>query len=273
MVYQFDMTADQSIPVEQGALPVFIQIAELVARQIEAGLLVEGQRLPPEREMARQHGVAVGTLRKSLARLTAMGHLERRQGSGNYIRRVDGAASLYSLFRLERPDGGGLPSARLLSFDRMRKPADLPAFGTDENGYRFRRLRFLDNIPVAIEEIWLDGAAAGTINPARVSQSLYQFYREELGLWITRTEDRVTLARLPDWTVDQFPLPAGSTVGYVERYGWSQHDRRVEFSRNWFDPTTARFIARQGRTGAEQGPGHNRRNVTDRTTQEQDRVS
>ena len=247
MVYQFDMTSDESIPTEAGALPVYIQIAELVARQIEAGLLAEGQRLPPEREMARQHGVAVGTLRKSLARLTEMGHLDRRQGSGNYIRRSDGAASLYSLFRLERPDGGGLPSARLLSCKRIRKPADLPEFGTGDDGYRFRRLRFLDAIPVAIEEIWLDGAAADNIDPVRVSQSLYQFYREELGLWITRTEDRVALARLPDWAVDQFPLPAGSTVGYVERYGWSQHDRRVEFSRNWFDPTTARFIARQGR--------------------------
>ncbi|MGB2188179.1 MAG: GntR family transcriptional regulator [Candidatus Puniceispirillaceae bacterium] len=246
MVYQFDMTNSNSTLAEQGALPVYIQIAELVARQIEAGLLVEGQRLPPEREMARQHGIAVGTLRKSLARLTEMGHLDRRQGSGNYIRRSGGAPSLYSLFRLERPDGGGLPSARLLSFDRMRKPADLPEFGAADTGYRFRRLRFLDNIPVAIEEIWLDGAAARKIDPARVSQSLYQFYREDLGLWITRTEDRVTLAKLPDWTVDQFPLPAGSTVGYVERYGWSQHDRRVEFSRNWFDPTTARFIARQG---------------------------
>ena len=247
MVYQFDMTRETAIPAEAGALPVYIQIAELVARQIEAGLLVEGQRLPPEREMARQHDVAVGTLRKSLARLTEMGHLERRQGSGNYIRRADGAASLYSLFRLERPDGGGLPSARLLSFDRMRKPDDLPPFGSVDYGYRFRRLRFLDNIPVAIEEIWLDGAAAGDIDPARLSQSLYQFYREELGLWMIRTEDRVAVAPLPDWTVDQFPLPAGSTVGYVERYGWSQHDRRVEFSRNWFDPTSARFIARQGR--------------------------
>ena len=244
----------------QGALPVYIQIAELVARQIEAGLLTEGQRLPPEREMARQHGVAVGTLRKSLARLTEMGHLDRRQGSGNYIRRTGRAASLYSLFRLERPDGGGLPSARLLSCEKIQKPADLPEFGASEDGYRFRRLRFLDNIPVAIEEIWLDATAAGTIDPARVSQSLYQFYREELGLWITRTEDRVALAELPNWTVDQFPLPAGSTVGYVERYGWSQYDRRVEFSRNWFDPTTARFVARQGQdytaSAAQRHHGH-----------------
>ena len=246
MVYQFNMTDDNDTIAEQGALPAYMQIAELVARQIEAGLLNEGQRLPPEREMARQHGVAVGTLRKSLARLTEIGHLDRRQGSGNYIRRTNHTASLYSLFRLERPDGGGLPSARLLSCQRIRKPGDLPSFGTASDGYRFRRLRFLDSIPVAIEEIWLDGDATPEIDPARVSQSLYQFYRDELGLWITRTEDQVSLAQLPDWTVDQFPLPAGSTVGYVERYGWSQHDQRIEFSRNWFDPTTARFIARQG---------------------------
>ena len=240
------MTEDNTTITEQGALPVYMQIAELIARQIEAGLLSEGQRLPPEREMARQHGVAVGTLRKSLARLTEIGHLDRRQGSGNYIRRTSHSASLYSLFRLERPDGGGLPSARLLSCKRLRKPDALPSFGTAADGYRFRRLRFLDGIPVAIEEIWLDGDAALDIDPARVSQSLYQFYREELGLWITRTEDQVALAQLPDWTVDQFPLPSGSTAGYVERRGWSQHDQQIEFSRNWFDPTTARFIARQG---------------------------
>ena len=67
------MKASRTTIAEAGALPVYMQIAELLSRQIDAGILVEGQRLPPEREMAKQHGVAVGTLRKSLARLTAMG--------------------------------------------------------------------------------------------------------------------------------------------------------------------------------------------------------
>ena len=112
--------------------------------------------------------------------------------------------------------------------------------------YRFRRIRFLDGMPVAIEEIWLDGALADAIDPDHVSQSLYQFYREDLGLWIMRTEDSVSLAPLPGWAVDQFSLAPGSTVGYVERRGWSQHDRQVEFSRTWFDTGQCRFVARQG---------------------------
>jgi GntR family transcriptional regulator len=248
MVYQFAMTpdpthaGDEAVP---GALPVYIQIAEVISRQIDAGLLEDGQRLPTERDMAKSHGVAVGTLRKALARLTEMGRLDRRQGSGNYIRQTDRSAALYTMFKLERPDGGGLPTARLLSLATMKKPDELPAFGTGETAHRFRRLRFLDAVPVALEEIWLDAGAAPDLPSDRISDSLYKFYRDVLGLWITRTEDRVSLAPVPDWTVDQFPLYAGTVAGYVERIGWAQDGARVEYSQSWFDPAQARFVARQ----------------------------
>ena len=48
-------------------LPVFQQIAELLARQIKAGHWREGERLPTEAELAASLSVAVGTLRKALA--------------------------------------------------------------------------------------------------------------------------------------------------------------------------------------------------------------
>ena len=239
-----EKTSGQTDPAP-GALPVYIRIAEVISRQIDAGLLEDGQRLPTEREMARSHGVAVGTLRKALARLTRMGRLDRRQGSGNYIRQTDRSAAVYTMFKLERPGGGGLPTARLLSLDRLVKPETLPEFGTGRTAHRFRRLRFLDQVPVALEEIWLDAGIAPDLPADRISDSLYKFYRDELGLWITRTEDRVSLAAVPDWTVDQFPVYAGAPAGYVERIGWSQTGARVEYSQSWFDPAQARFVARQ----------------------------
>ena len=67
-------------------LPVYLQIAELLIRDIAAGRLVEGERLPPERDMAVDFNVSVGTLRKSLHELAAKGFLERIQGSGNYVK-------------------------------------------------------------------------------------------------------------------------------------------------------------------------------------------
>ena len=50
-------------------LPMFVQVSELLIREIAAGRLIDGERLPPEREMAKSLHVSVGTLRKALAEL------------------------------------------------------------------------------------------------------------------------------------------------------------------------------------------------------------
>ena len=227
-----------------GELPVYLQIAEQLSRDISAGLLAEGQRLPAERQMAKDHNVTVRTLRKSLARLTETGLLIRKQGSGNYIQKNENANSIYSFFRLERPQGGGLPSARVLQVESLKKPAALPNFGDSSFAHRFRRQRFLDNLPVAAEEIWLDQSCAVKVNEAQFSQSLYKYYKERLNVWIVRVEDWVGLSEVPQWANGLLAKAPGMRCGYIERYGWSQENKNVEYSRTWYDADAARYVSR-----------------------------
>ncbi len=225
------------------ALPVYVQIAELLIRDIAAGRLISGERLPPERELAADLNVSVGTLRKSLAELEKKGMLERIQGSGNYVRETGTQNSVYGMFRLELPEGGGLPRADILSVDHVKKPIDLPDFGASDSGSRVRRMRYLNDTIIAVEEIWLDDAA-GRIDQSLLSDSLYRYYQHQLGFWITRAEDRVAIGALPDWTPPEFTKPAGETVGYIERFSWSERPEPVEFSKTWFDPDRATYVQR-----------------------------
>jgi GntR family transcriptional regulator len=225
------------------ALPKYVQISELLIRDIASGRLMDGERLPPEREMAEGLNTSVGTLRKSLAILEEKGMLDRLQGSGNYIRHGADEASIYGMFRLELPEGGGLPRADVLELDAIPKPADLPEFGTADHGTRIRRLRYLNETIIAIEEIWLDGDA-GIVPPSALSDSLYHFYQKHLGFWITSAEDRVGVAAVPDWTPDSFTKPAGALTGYIERFSWADRPKAVEFSRTWFDPSRAVYVQR-----------------------------
>ncbi|WP_417691393.1 GntR family transcriptional regulator [Roseibium sp.] len=226
------------------ALPIYLQISENLIRDIAAGRLVDGERLQPEREMSSQHGVSVGTLRKALRELEKRGLLERVQGSGNYIRHQPDVASVYSMFRLELIAGGGLPRAEIVSLDDMTKPEDLPAFGQSETGTRIRRLRYLNETLVAIEEIWLDGAA-GAVDALRVSDSLYRYYQRHLGFRIARAEDRVGLSSVPAWRPPAFDMAVGQPCGYIERFSWRDGDvAPVEFSKTWFDTTKALYVQR-----------------------------
>lgn len=225
------------------ALPIYLQVSELLIREIAAGRLADGERLPPERHMAKQHGITVRTLRKSLAELAKRGLLDSVQGSGNYIRSNHDAQSIYSMFRLELIEGGGLPSAQFLDTTIRAKPAGLPNFGTATHGTRMRRLRFLNQTPIAVEEIWLDGDS-GTVVAGQLSDSLYRYYQTKLGFWITHATDTVSIDQVPDWAPDGFGLPPRTTTGFIERLSWAQGPQAVEYSRTWFDTTRAHYVQR-----------------------------
>ena len=228
----------------QAALPIYLRISELLGREIRSGRLPDGSRLPTERALATELGIAVGTLRKALTVLQENGLIERVQGSGNYVRLRPEAATIYALFRLEKPGGGGLPTAEILSVQTLPKPADAPGFGPSPMAHRFRRLRSLDGVPVALEDIWLDAGRAGEIDRAAVSESLYYYYGKALGIFVGQGEDQVGVSHVPDWTDPRFGLPEGAACGYIERLTRDQAGDPFEFSRTWFDQTRCRYVAR-----------------------------
>jgi len=224
--------------------PLYASVERLLLREIMSGRLAEGARLPPEREMAAEFGVAVGTLRRALAALAARGLLERRQGSGNYVRAGQEVAGIYAFFRLERPEGGGVPSARLLGLERHAKPADAPPFGAADEAQRLRRLRLLDDTPVALEEIWIDAGRVPELSEAMLEAPLYHALRRAVGLWIVAAEDRLGLGAVPSWAPASFAPRPGAPVPYVERIGRAQDGAAVEYSRTWIDPERAVYVQR-----------------------------
>ena len=68
------------------------QVVDQVRLMIQNGKLRPGDRIPPERELARQLGVSRASLRSGLRFLAAIGVLNSRHGSGTYI--ADGPPSL-----------------------------------------------------------------------------------------------------------------------------------------------------------------------------------
>ncbi|TRD23032.1 GntR family transcriptional regulator [Palleronia caenipelagi] len=220
--------------------PVYRQISDDLLRQIGTGQLLEGDRLPTERELAKLYDVAVGTVRRGLEELQAQGLLERRQGSGNYVCSVREAGGLYGFFRLEKPGGGGLPGAEVLSVDDVTAP-DGAAFA---RAHRIRRRRRLDGEAVAVEEIFVDAALTPGLDCKALGASLYQTYLAGWGLRIVRIEDRCAAGALPAWGATALELTSGQPMGQVLRRAWDHEGREVEYSVTWFDPERAHHVTR-----------------------------
>jgi DNA-binding FadR family transcriptional regulator len=64
---------------------LYRQIADQITALIEKGEYGAGQRLPPERDLARQLGVSRPSVREALIALEVEGYVEVRVGSGVYV--------------------------------------------------------------------------------------------------------------------------------------------------------------------------------------------
>ena len=229
---------------EATSLPVYIQISEMLMREIIAGRLSDGERLLPERHLAKSFNVSVGTLRKSLKDLEKKGALLRRHGSGNYIKFSTKFNSIYSFFRVELIGGGGLPSAKNIGINLVKKPKSSPFFGESDKCLRIRRLRFLDNLPCVLEEIHLDSSKIDGYNFDNISQSIYLFYKDILNLRITSAKDSATLLQVPVWSPKEFKVMIHQETICIERLAYDQVGAPVEFSRSWIDTSIARYMVR-----------------------------
>lgn len=224
-------------------LPKSIQVTEMLVREIVSGRIADGARLPTERQMASDLGIAIGTLRKALAALEERGLLERVQGSGNYVRAKTDIDSVYAFFRLELLKGGGLPTAHVLDVLRLRRPTEAIGF-SGKMAHRIRRVRYLDDVEIAIEEIWLDDKYTPSIKESDLLDSLYYFYMQTFGLIITNIEDRVGVSEIPDWVPAKFALQHQEPAGYIERMSFDQNGDPAEYSRTWFNQNVARYTIR-----------------------------
>lgn len=70
-------------PIQRGNLPQ--AIAERIIDLIARGELQLGDRLPPQRQLAKDLGVGISSLRESLQSLTAIGLVEMQPGRGTFV--------------------------------------------------------------------------------------------------------------------------------------------------------------------------------------------
>jgi GntR family transcriptional regulator, arabinose operon transcriptional repressor len=69
---------------------LYLRLLTELRQQILDGRLPEGARLPSEADLSDSYGISRGTVRHALGILTNEGLIERRKGSGSYVRALNG---------------------------------------------------------------------------------------------------------------------------------------------------------------------------------------
>jgi DNA-binding FadR family transcriptional regulator len=219
---------------------LYRQIAEQLSQLIANGELVEGERLPSERELASQLGVSRPSVREALIALEVAGKVEVRVGSGIFVARRRPVAAADPTTEGQGPFE--LLRARCLfegevAFEAARAatPVQLDAVRSALDEMRRRQHQRRD-LEAADRDFHL-GIAKGTQNSAIVSivQDLWDRGRGDI--W-KKMEDHFQTPELRAATLRDHQAIVEALVARdarAARAAMRRHLRRVdqEFSRSW----------------------------------------
>ena len=173
--------------------PTYILVKESIQKKIQSGELVPGDALPSERTLAERFGLSRMTVRAALSELVSAGALYREQGRGTFVSARKMKQSNIASFSETVKAMGFEPSTKIVEFSVTLPPQDIAGkLMVSTKVYRALRLRLADDIPVAIEEVFLPLNIAPGLKLIDLKSSLYKLINETFGRNIGSADSSVS---------------------------------------------------------------------------------
>ena len=227
-----------------GCQPLYLQLQRALQLAIDQHILGPEDALPAERDLATDFDVSRITVRKALDGLVSEGLLIRRQGSGNFVSaRVEKNFAQLTSFSEDMSARGRRPhSVWLRRSEGTVTPEESLALRLSPGTpvYRFHRLRFADDAPMAIEIATVVADALPSLES--VDTSLYEAL-ERTGHRPARALQRLRAVLLTSEQADLLKAKPGDAGLLVERLGSLRDGRAVEFSQSYYRGDTYDFVA------------------------------
>ena len=178
--------------------PLYRAVRDRIASDIAAGFWSPGDAIGAEAHLASKHKVGINTVRRAIDLLVLEGVVVRVQGAGTFVRRPDFETASVRLIRCHGSAGDPrTPTSRILDRAVVEAPSETAAalnLDTGARVIRLWRLRVQENIPVAIEEIWLDAERFAPILSIKDAgpQLMYPLYEHLCGHVVASVQESVT---------------------------------------------------------------------------------
>ena len=243
-------------------------IAERISARIGTGRWREGERLPSEQELARDHHVSLGTLQKALATLAQRGVITREHGRGTFVasRHLQPADVRFLQFRDAR--GVALPLyVHVLKATAIRSAGPWSRFLGQRTCVRIDRLfeagprvrlasefylRFEDfaALDKSIPRSKGGSTAARGARLAVGADNLRQLLEQRLCLPTIRVEQLIRVAPPPPRSARLLGLDSALPGFAMELFGHTVQDRALYYQRVYGGPfSDSLVIVRDGANG------------------------
>ncbi|GEK59074.1 GntR family transcriptional regulator [Marinococcus halophilus] len=222
---------DQSKPES-----LYLQVKNVLVDRIDRHIWQENNLIPTEQELMKEFDVSRTTIRQAISILVQTGLLERRQGKGTIVKPQKLVGSLGRLkgFAEEVIEKGQTPSSRLIRAefrDDLYHEKSMLKAGSEEEILLLERIRFADEIPVALERTCWPKDLGELLMNEDLNQAKYYEILEKHSIYLKKANESIIAINATIDEADLLGIRAGEALLKMTRLSFGIHDRPIEYTK------------------------------------------
>ena len=220
---------------KESVIPIYHQIKQQLKEQIERGLYKPGDMLPSEKELCEVLCVSRMTIKQAMDLLVNDGTIYRRKGVGTFVSesKIDQPLSKLTNFTTDMINKGMRPSSRTLSVSVLTPDEHIKeifGFTGDEKVICLERLRLANDLPMALEKVYLDYDRCRAIeNFDLTDRSLYMALADVCGIRVVRASQDIEISACTAKEGHLLGISSGLSIFYLKRRTYDENDAMIEY--------------------------------------------
>ena len=210
-------------------------ISAQIEQAIATGRLAPGDRLPPERALAEEHGVSRMTVRQALQTLEARGLLRRAIGRNG--------GSFVAQPKVQRDLGTFSGLSEQLARQGIVAGARVVSAVESESAIEIVRVRLADGEPFALERSSFPADRFRGLLDLDLTGSLYDLLDEHFDAAPVRAVERIEPVLADSDEAAALGLRVGAPLMLVDRVAYDDEGLAVETARDVFRGDRTRIVA------------------------------
>lgn len=216
--------------------PLYLQLQKGLRDAIENRVVQAEAAIPTERDLAEEFDISRITVRKAIDGLVREGLLSRRRGAGTFVMapRVEKSFSRLTSFSEDMISRGRRPHSIWVSkSEGAVTPEEALSLGLSPGTtvYRFHRIRYADDLPMALEYSTVPGYCLAS--PDAVGASLYEAL-EDAGHLPVRALQRLRAINFSADQAEALGVARGDAGLFIERRGFLVDGRTAEHTQSYY---------------------------------------
>lgn len=228
----------KSLDFDKGALPLYVQLKEIILEDIVSGKYPYMTTIPAEIVFQNTYNVSRITVRQAISSLEQEGYVERSRGRGTRViwrpgidEDVNKLISLSDEFSQRNID----ITTPIVHVSKEIPPANVQrVFGSDDVCLLVERLRESDGEPLVFFRTWIPADLGFPEKADAYHQSLYSLYEEVGPGKPVKARDTLSseLARNP--VAACLEVKEGAPLLVRQRIGYNNFNRPIEYTESYF---------------------------------------